>query len=87
MPDLVLWATAASLLGVSIVVPAATGGGWVWLLPAVTVPLLVGWVVLQRMIVTPLGELHLQGRRPMIAIVLCTVAAVAVFCGVLALAF
>ena len=49
MPDLVLWATAASLLGVSILVPAATGGGWMWLLPAVMVPVLVGWVVLQRM--------------------------------------
>jgi hypothetical protein len=46
-----------------------------WLLPAVMVPLLVGWVVLQRMMVTRRGELHLQGRRPMMAIVLCTVAA------------
>jgi hypothetical protein len=51
MPDLLLWATAASLMGVSILVPAATGGGWMWLLPAVMVPLLVGWVVLQRMMV------------------------------------
>jgi hypothetical protein len=58
-----------------------------WLLPAVMVPLLVGWLVLQRMMVTRRGELHLQGRRPMMAIVLCTVAAVAVFCGVLALTF
>jgi hypothetical protein len=73
-----------------------------WLLPAVMVPLLVGWVVLQRMMVTRVlddelaagdpGEGH-AGRAassrppPDDAIVLCTVAAVATFCGVLALIF
>jgi hypothetical protein len=33
MPDLLVWAASASLLGVSLLVPAATDGGWMWLLP------------------------------------------------------
>jgi hypothetical protein len=57
-----------------------------WLLPAVMVPLLVGWVVLQRMMVTR-ARAAPSRPPPDDAIVLCIVAAVAAFCGVLALTF
>jgi hypothetical protein len=33
-PDLIIWTTALSLLIISIVIPAAMGGGWLWLLTA-----------------------------------------------------
>src|SRR5438270_14036543 len=42
-PDYLIWATAASLFILSIVLPAVSGGGWMWLLPAVMIPLIGGW--------------------------------------------
>lgn len=85
-PDLVIWATAASLLVLSLVISAAQGG-WMWLLAAVMVPLLAGWVVLQRVMTVHDGQAHLRGRKPIAAIVVATGAAVAVFCAVVAFAF
>lgn len=88
-PDALVWATMGSLLVLSIALPPLTGGGWMWLLPAVMVPLLVGWAVFQRAMITRRNQVHetLQGRGPMIAIALCTAGAVAVFCAVVAFAF
>jgi hypothetical protein len=86
-PDILIWSTALSLLVLSIVLPAAGGGGWLWLTTAVMVPLLIGWMLLQRLIATRGEEAHVHGRGPMIAIVVCTAAAVAVFCALVALAF
>ncbi|MBV9917980.1 MAG: hypothetical protein JO153_15875 [Solirubrobacterales bacterium] len=83
-PDVLIWATTFSLFVLSIVVPATGGGGWLWMVTAVMVPLLIGWVVLQRIIAK--GG-HLKGRAPLIAIIVCTVAAVALFCAVVALGF
>lgn len=39
-PDALIWTTMISLLVLSILLPALTGGGWMWLLPAVMVPLI-----------------------------------------------
>jgi hypothetical protein len=87
-PDLVIWSTVASLFIVSIVLPAAGGGGWMWLLPAVMLPLLIGWVVFQRMMITNRNAVHVEGERgPLVAIVVCTAIAVAVFCALVAFAF
>jgi hypothetical protein len=86
-PDLVIWSTAISLLVLSIVLPAVGGGGWLWLTTAVMVPLLIGWMVLQQVMITRRNELHVQGRGPVIAIVGCTAVAVAGFCAVVAFAF
>jgi hypothetical protein len=86
-PDLVIWSTAISLLVLSIVLPAAGGGGWLWLTTAVMVPLLIGWMVLQQLMITRRNELHVQGRGPVIAIIGCTAIAVAGFCAVVAFAF
>jgi hypothetical protein len=86
-PDVLIWSTALSLLVLSIVLPATMGGGWLWLLTAVMVPLIAAWLVLQRLMITRAGAVHLQGRGPILAIVLCTTAAVAGFCAIVALAF
>lgn len=83
-PDVVIWSTAAALFVLSIVLPAAGGGGRMWLLTAVMVPCLIGWVLVQRQIGS--GK-QLHGRGPLTVIVGCTVAAVVVFCVLVALAF
>lgn len=86
-PDVIIWTTAILLLVLSIALPPFFGSGWMWLLPAVMVPLVVAWMVMERMMITRAGQLQITGRRPLVAIVLCTVIAVAVFCGVVALAY
>jgi hypothetical protein len=83
-PDVFQWGIAAALLALSVVLPAVTGGGWMWLLTAVMVPLLAAWLVLQRLLRTQ--RLRLR-RGSLIAVVVCTAAAVAGFCAVVALAF
>ena len=85
-PDLLIWATAASLLVLSLLLPAVTGGRLMWLLPAVTVPLLGGWVLMQRLMTTRQEQAHLQRGQLIVAIIACTTIAVAVFCAVIAIA-
>jgi hypothetical protein len=84
-PDRMIWVMAFSLLVLSFVLPAAGGGGLQWLLPAVMVPALIGWLVLQRAMIT--RQDARVGRGSIVAIVLATTATVAVFCGVVAIAF
>jgi hypothetical protein len=88
-PDALVWTTMVSLLVLSIAVPPLTQGGWMWLVTAVMVPLLVGWAIFQRAMIRRRNQLHetLQGRGPLVAIAVCTAAAVAVFCAVVAFAF
>ena len=47
-PRAVIWTTWVALLALSIVLPALTGGGWMWVLPAIMVPLLAGWAAVNR---------------------------------------
>jgi hypothetical protein len=86
-PDWIIWTVAIALFAVSIAIPAAMGGGAMWFLTAVMVPALVGWVLFQREMAVHGNDLHLRGRKPVAVIVGCTVAVVAVFCAVVALAF
>jgi hypothetical protein len=86
-PDFIIWATALSLAILSVVLPAVTGGGYMWLLTAVMLPLLAGWVLLQRALVTHGDAVEMRSRKPLVVIVLFTAISVAVFCGVVALAF
>ena len=88
-PDALVWATMGSLLVLSIVLPPLTGGGWMWLVTAAMVPLIAGWAILQRAMITRRDQVSetVQGRGSLIAIVLCTAAAVAVFCALMAFAF
>jgi len=60
-----------------------------WLVTAVMVPLLVGWAIFQRVMITRRNQVHetLQGHGALIAIAVCTAGAVAVFCAVVAFAF
>ncbi len=71
----------------SIVLPAVTGGGWLWLLTAVMVPLVIGWVLMQRLMMVKSGKARVDSRSSMVAIVVCTAIAVAAFCAVVAFAF
>jgi hypothetical protein len=86
-PDYFIWATVISLFGLSVALPAPLGGGWMWLLTAVMIPLLAGWVLMQRLMIVRSGKVRLRGRGPLVAIVLGTAVAVAAFCAVVALAF
>jgi hypothetical protein len=86
-PDFLIWSTGLSLAVLSIVLPAAEGGSWLWLLPAVMLPLIGAWMVMQRLMMTRKGQLHVQGRGPVLAIIICTAIAVAVFCAIVAIAF
>jgi hypothetical protein len=86
-PDVLIWSTVLALLAVSIVIPPLTGGGWMWLLTAVMVPLIGGWAVLQWLLRTRREQMKLDGPRPLIAIVLCTALAVVAFGVVVAFAF
>jgi hypothetical protein len=86
-PDLMIWSTAIALLLLSIGIPPAMGGGWLWLLTAVMVPLIAGWMVMQRLMITRGEQLQIRGRAPLVAIAVCTAAAVAVFCLVVAIGF
>jgi hypothetical protein len=85
-PDVVIWLTWLALLGLSFVLPPLTGGGWMWLLPAVMVPLLVGWALAQQLYLARPERLQLRGRA-LVATAICTAVAVAVFCAVVAIAF
>jgi hypothetical protein len=86
-PDLLMWGVAIGLFALSVAVPPFMGGGWMWLLPGVIAPLLTGWIVLQRTMVAKPERLALHGRLPLVAIVVCTAAAVALFCTVVAVAY
>lgn len=86
-PEVVIWATALSLAVLSVVLPPLTGGGWMWLLAAVMLPLVAGWVTMQRALVAHGDAVEMRSRRPLVLIALCTALAVAVFCGVIAIAF
>ena len=86
-PDFILWAIAFGLAVLSIVVPLVDGGSWMWLLTAVMLPLLAGWVLLQRLLVNHGDAVRLRSRAPLVLVVALMVVAVAVFCGVVAFAF
>jgi hypothetical protein len=86
-PDFLIWSTALALAVLCIVLPPAIGGGWYWLVTAVTLPLIVAWMVMQRLMITRQGELHIQGKAPVTAIIVCTAAAVVGFCAIVAIAF
>lgn len=83
------WVIVLGLAAISFMIPALFGGGWLWLLTAVALPLIAGWIVLQT-------QMDRSDRRPEAAmstkhlpvgIVLSTGVAVAIFCAVVAFAF
>ncbi len=88
LPELMPWTTWASLFVLTIVL-SAVEGGWMWLLTAVMIPLLVAWAVIDRFSIVHPGETGriIRDRRALIVLVCLTGAAVAGFCAVVALAF
>jgi hypothetical protein len=85
-PDALIWATAGSLLLASILISAAQGG-WMWLLTAVMLPGVGGWIVLQRMLHARRDSGRSLGTGGLVAVAVATGLAVAAFCAVVALAF
>ena len=47
-PARMIWSTMLALLAASLIIPAASGGGAMWLLPLVMLPLLGAWIVIDR---------------------------------------
>jgi hypothetical protein len=86
-PDVLIWTMIFGLFALSVALPPALGGGWLWLLTAVMVPLLVGWAVAQVAIIRRGERLQVRGRAPLVGIVVCTAIAVAGFCALVAFAF
>jgi hypothetical protein len=86
-PDFLLWAVAYALVAFSIAIPAAFGGGWIWLTAAVIVPLVLGWSGLQLFMLKRPDHAEVHGRIPFVVTIVLTVAAVAIFCAIVALAY
>jgi hypothetical protein len=86
-PDILIFSTIIALLILSIVIPPVMGGGWMWMLTAVLVPLLAGWALLQWLYRSHGDRLQLRGPVPLTAIVVCTALAVIAFGAVVAFAF
>jgi hypothetical protein len=85
-PDALIWATLGSLVMVSLLV-SAVQGGWMWLLTAVMVPVVVGAFIVQRTMDVRRGPGRMVRPRSLVAIAICTALAVAAFCAVVAFAF
>lgn len=86
-PDLAIWGMALGLLVSSIVIPPLSGGSWMWLLTAIMVPLVAGWVALQAVMINRGDSVQITSRKPVIGIIVATTIAVAGFCAVVAFAF
>jgi hypothetical protein len=81
------WSIGLVLLVASIAIPAASGGGWLWLLTAVMVPLLGGWAGFERLVARAPQRTQATSSRAQTAIVSGTIAGVVIFCALVALAF
>jgi hypothetical protein len=86
LPDLVTGTLAAVLALFSLAVAIFDGGGWMWLTPAVMLPLLTSWVAIDRLLLRSPEAAHPRSWRPLAAIVAGAVACIAIFCAVVALA-
>jgi hypothetical protein len=82
LPALINWATIIGLVALSLIVPAASGDRWLWLMAAVAVPSAAGWVLLQKVVGTIdlSHELRAHERRFVAEVVFGTALAVAAFC-------
>jgi hypothetical protein len=84
-----MFGTAAFLVLVVSILTSALSGGWMWLLSAVTLPVLAGSVVMHRVMTVHLRDRRtfLEGPAAVAAIIGCTLITVAVFSQVVAFAF
>ncbi len=90
-PDYVIWTTAIALLVLSIVLPPFTGGGWMWLLTAIMVPLIAGWIAVQWLMIARPEQASLRGSGRLTGVAIGVAVAVSIgiagLCAVVALAF
>ena len=45
--DGMIWATIAALAAACLIIPVTAGGGAMWILPVVVLPVLIGWALIQ----------------------------------------
>jgi hypothetical protein len=83
-PGFLIMTVAFSLFVFSIVLPAAAGGGLLWLTTAVAIPGIAGWIFIEWYLGRHSERTRMQSRRPIVAAVVVTALAVAVFCAVVA---
>jgi hypothetical protein len=90
-PDYIIWTTALALLALSIILPPFTGGGWMWLLTAIMVPLIAGWVAVQWLVIARPERVSLRGGGRLtgvaIGVAVAVTVAMAGLCAVVAFAF
>jgi len=87
VPAAVQWSVVVVLALLGIVLPAAFGGGWLWVLTAVIVPCALAWIIVRRLLASsgPDAAEALRGKIPLI--VVGTAVAVAGFAGIVALIY
>jgi hypothetical protein len=82
--DFMIWTVNASL-AVSSLVIAAAEGGWMWLLPAIVLPLVAGLTLLQWLMDRRPDSVHPRSWKPLGMIVAGAAVTVGVFCALIAL--
>lgn len=83
-PDYINWGIIVGLLIVSIIIPPVSGGGWMWLLPAVAIPVLVVWSWVEWVMEYHPDRLHRRGPGTVVGVTLAITIAVAAFCAAVA---
>jgi hypothetical protein len=88
MPALMNWLLVLGVALVSIIIPPLTTGGWLWLLPAVLVPMAMGWTAMQLLLARREGDREPTVRSPILtrAVVAVSAAGVVIFCVIVAVA-
>lgn len=84
-PDFILWSVMGALLLASFVIPLISGEVWMWLLPAVMIPVVGIWFYVQRLMDAHPERVRIKGAKAMIGITLGIAIAVGAFCAVLAI--
>jgi hypothetical protein len=86
LPALMNWATILGLVALSIIVPATSGGRWLWLMTAVTVPCAAAWMAMVKLLSDPaFNEKARRHRRQVaVAIIIGAGAVSAVSCALIA---
>lgn len=81
--EFMIWSIAAALVIASLVIAPAAGGGWMWLLPAIVVPLVLGLVLVQWAMDRHPEAVHPRSSKPFLIIVAGMAITVGIFCGLI----
>ena len=84
LPDYMNWGLIIGLAVVCLIIPPIAGGGWMWLLPAVVLPVLGVWAWMQWAMQARPELVHRSSPAALAVITLGVTLAVAAFCAVVA---